>query len=1008
MNLFKSKITSILSGVVLTLTIGTFASAQELNLPGFSGSINTTVTSGATVRTEDNNCLLQDGYEYTRTLADAGTTSLGAAFSGATGQQYLGSRAAAVISATLYDSTRNNAGCGGARVDGYGNTSTNHLSYGSVNSDDGRLNFPNSGDFIDSTSKFFTAINGKTDSGLSVGISLIGNYNPVLDLNTPEFKQLTGAAKSELESDLQILDAYVAGSADFNDSYIDYQIGRFVTSYGEATFLPIGMNGLVTNAVDLTKLRAPGASIRDALLPTEQITLSTQLGNASIEAYYQLSSEQIKTDPSGAFYGSEVLGTGGDRILAAAPNGMELTTSWDSYCTYAYTEIGNAMAGNTCNAASADVHTGANGHKFQTAYLAERASTTATAAEWTTWLGLGRTKDYGNAAYAIQNGLATFTNADSTAATLANTIHTVAARTQHNFSTNAVVQLNANAQKFVKARDDGQFGLAYRTYFDSVGDGLDIGLYYSNYHSKVPYFQAVGAKGIMAGDFIGMYNQAAVGYITDVSAEGVANGTGVSGLAVLAKNVPDILANDTATARDYAALALLNGAMSGGVCGAFTAIGLAPAIWGTTAADGITHQANKSATATLHFGRDLGATYNNKIAFDSSACDAGGDAAAGSTLAFITFGSTILPAITPLNEATYQFVYPEDMQILGASFNTNFGGTMINGEITLRPDFPLATSSGDQINSIGDASGATAALAMFGAESYGTSVAKVTQIATMKGIVNAVMGSATAYDDLLIATKRSSLPTPTYSVTEDYKAKAFHTDMDVWALDLGTTSTFAASHPITLGIGADSSVLLTELGVVSIDGLNNKSKGFVARNGYSAGNGEHLCLGMFQTLTTAQINAINGATAAHASLGNGAAVNPFAIDYDLSTNSDLTNLGSSVVDAIFGNGSYCESQMGADDLAATYRVIGSATYNNFNNSAWSASPNFAWAHDFMGYGPSSLGGFVPGKQSLSLGVNFSKGSAIRVGLNYVAQMGDVTDNTNADKDYLSANFSYAF
>ena len=30
MNLFKSKITSILSGVVITLTLGTFASAQEL------------------------------------------------------------------------------------------------------------------------------------------------------------------------------------------------------------------------------------------------------------------------------------------------------------------------------------------------------------------------------------------------------------------------------------------------------------------------------------------------------------------------------------------------------------------------------------------------------------------------------------------------------------------------------------------------------------------------------------------------------------------------------------------------------------------------------------------------------------------------------------------------------------------------------------------------------------------------------------------------------------------
>jgi hypothetical protein len=997
MNLFKSKLITIISAVVILFTTPTLLSAKELNLNGFSGTMSTTITSGVTVRTESNNCLLQDGFNYTRTLADAGSFAV-AAFGGATGQQFIATRAAAVQAAALSDETRNNAGCASARMDGYGNTSTRHLAIGDVNSDDGRLNFPNSGEIIDATTKFFTAINGKTDSGLSVGISLIGNYNPVLDLNAPNFKQLTNAAESELKSDLQIVDAYVAGSADFNDNYLDYQLGRFVTSWGEATFLPIGMNGLVTNAVDLTKLRAPGASIRDALLPTEQISLSTQIGNASIEAYYQLSEETVKTDPSGAFYGSEVLGTGGDRILAAAPNGMELNRNWDSYCTYAYNEIGNAGAGNACNAASADAHTAANGYKFQTAYLAERASTTATEAEWTTWLGLGRTKDYGNVAYAIQNGLATFTNADSDADTLADVVHTTALRTQHNFSTNGVVQINANDQKFVKASDDGQFGLAYRSYLDDIGDGLDIGLYYSNYHSKVPYFQMVGARGIMAGDFIGMYNQAAVGYITDVS--------GGADLAVLTKNVPDILANDTATARDYAALALLNGAMSGGVCGAFTAIGLAPAIWGPTT--GATQQANRAATSTLFYGRDLGAAYANLVAFDASACDAAGKADLTTTLAFISFGSTILPAITPLNEATYQFVYPEDMQILGASFNTNVGGTMINGELTLRPDFPLSTSSGDQINAIGDASGATAALAMFGAESYGTTVATVTQITTLKGIVNTVMGSATAYDDLLIATKRSSLPTPTYSVTEDYKAKAFHTDMDVWALDLGTTSTFAASHPITAGIGADSSVLLTELGVIKIDGMDNRNKGFVARSGFNEGGGEHLCLGMFQSLTAAQLGAINDATAAHANLGNGATVNPFAIDYDLSTNSNLTNLGSSIVDAIFGNGSYCESQMGADDFAATYRVIGSATYNNFNNSAWSASPNFAWAHDFMGYGPSSLGGFVPGKQSLSLGVNFSKGSAIKVGLNYVAQMGDITANTNGDKDYLSANFSYAF
>ena len=124
--------------------------------------------------------------------------------------------------------------------------------------------------------------------------------------------------------------------------------------------------------------------------------------------------------------------------------------------------------------------------------------------------------------------------------------------------------------------------------------------------------------------------------------------------------------------------------------------------------------------------------------------------------------------------------------------------------------------------------------------------------------------------------------------------------------------------------------------------------------------------------------------------------------------SSVTNIGSGVIDALFGNGSYCESQMGADELSMTYRIIGSATYNNINNTRWSMSPNFAWAHDFYGYGPSSLGGFVPDKQSLSLGLNFDKGDGLTVGFNYVMQLGDLENNMSEDRDFVSANVSYAF
>jgi hypothetical protein len=119
-------------------------------------------------------------------------------------------------------------------------------------------------------------------------------------------------------------------------------------------------------------------------------------------------------------------------------------------------------------------------------------------------------------------------------------------------------------------------------------------------------------------------------------------------------------------------------------------------------------------------------------------------------------------------------------------------------------------------------------------------------------------------------------------------------------------------------------------------------------------------------------------------------------------------MGANIVDALFGNGAYCESQPGADETSATYRIVGGANYQNFNNTAWTLGTNFAWSHDFYGYGPSSLGGFVEDKQALSLGMSFSRGDDISTSLNYVMQLGDEEANLSGDKDYLAASVSYAF
>ena len=192
--------------------------------------------------------------------------------------------------------------------------------------------------------------------------------------------------------------------------------------------------------------------------------------------------------------------------------------------------------------------------------------------------------------------------------------------------------------------------------------------------------------------------------------------------------------------------------------------------------------------------------------------------------------------------------------------------------------------------------------------------------------------------------------------------------------------------------------------MVEIDGLDNNTNGFVARGGagFNEGAGEFLCLGIFQGLTSTQLTAVNQAIAASGSLGT-----EWQIDYDLSTGAGVSNIGAGIVDAVFGNGSYCEGQMGADERSFSYRIVGGATYNNFANSPWAVIPNFAWSADPSGYGPSSLGGFSEGRESLSIGVT-AQNDGVAASLNYVDQLGGDMDNIRNDMDFVSASVSYSF
>jgi hypothetical protein len=230
--------------------------------------------------------------------------------------------------------------------------------------------------------------------------------------------------------------------------------------------------------------------------------------------------------------------------------------------------------------------------------------------------------------------------------------------------------------------------------------------------------------------------------------------------------------------------------------------------------------------------------------------------------------------------------------------------------------------------------------------------------------------------------KRSSLPAISAAtvIGGDYYSTPYF-EYDVISGTFATTSAFAASHPLTLALGADSTVLLSEVGFVSVPDLDASKA--VARGGYRDGVGGDKCGGVTK-----------GAGNPTTFSPSGAAVS-------------VSHLGSAQTDPLFGNGGYCESKNNADDFAMTYRLIGSASYNNIANTPWNLSNSIVWSHDFNGYAPSSMGGFVPGKQSLSLSSTLTKG-ALKASVSYVNQMGDEMDNLGFDMDYVSASMSYAF
>ena len=821
-------------------------------------------------------------------------------------------------------------------------TSTKVVGIGSANSDDGRNNFAQ-GDFTSISSAVSFSYTGSSDDGLGITLSASGLRDSALDANDPTFKKLSSKAQDHFETNLKIGNAYV--SLPMGDT--DLTLGRYVQSQGVSALFPIGVN--VVNPVSLPILRAPGTLLKDALLPQAMVGFNSYLGEGiSLEGYYQLEQEEIELDAAGSFFGSELVGDGGNSgilnsafykegtlgtpafgayydIQACGNNGMPVacdasdlfTTTDGSTQTYAFHSLislegGSSSAGNASLTILEQISDSVLAPSIATGFRAVKIG------------ALGAALGAGNAA----NGLAVFnTMYDGSIVPLESTItdaeflsayRTLAAHgTAYGLGSSAGLVDIKQAPK-EKAKDSGQFGLNLSGYADNIGTGLEWGIYYNNSHSNAPRVRMLGITNLYSTSLYGvLLSQGTAFNLEDDSSGGAATLTRLFEQSVGNVAYGPTLCNTT----------------SGGVSALFN--------------DGT-------------YVHNPAICYNRVAALELAGVP-GVSAAA-------MFGGAVgaMATLGPLNASRYQQYYPEDIQTFGLSLATNVGPTTMNIELAYRPDYPFQIDVADLVNNMVDSTG-------------GSLVQSTTAMPTV-----AAQGQSTALTMAAAATQQRWSATPLCDLSSEgnintsvagYSSCDGTAEFDAYTLNVNFIRSLAPSHPAVVGLGADSGSFLLDIGAVSVPDLDYK-QGIVSAGHFYSGHdvNQNGCK-----------NVLGDAVGA------------------------LATVFASQSNALFGTG-YCDDakRSGASDFAVQYKLRTSVRYNNINNTQWSMSPSLGFDHGIDGNAPSSLGGWTEDSYQLSLGLGFANPNGLSISLNYTDRMGEAMQNKNNDKDTVSASLSYAF
>ncbi len=192
-----------------------------------------------------------------------------------------------------------------------------------INSDDGTKNYKKGG-LVSNTSSL-TAEFELSSGNLGLFIRMNGFYDFENADGMRERTQLSEDALDIAGRDFRVLDLYASAFLEPGGIPLDLRLGNQVLNWGESTFIPNGIN--VINPIDVSRIRTPGAELRDALVPVPMLYAAVEVvPNLSFEGFYQFGWQRTEIDPVGTYFSTtDYVGAGGTHAFLTLPNFLSIS-----------------------------------------------------------------------------------------------------------------------------------------------------------------------------------------------------------------------------------------------------------------------------------------------------------------------------------------------------------------------------------------------------------------------------------------------------------------------------------------------------------------------------------------------------------------------------------------------------------------------------------------------------------------------------------------------------------